>query len=172
MDVSNEHESQTINVNRPLQGDETFMEDKNVHRTAHSEVHIVESHTNIGNTTFGPTTSTWADTAAGKLNSMAEQAETYNAWIALNPLPESVKLLRQRNIDKLAQKLANTTVKSNEQISQSGELILKRGTCGADIKKETNIEQAEFQNSLTEQEKLMLTETKIVEAEEIARHRN
>jgi hypothetical protein len=134
MDVSNENESQPINVNIPLQGDETFMEDKTVRRNAHSEVHIVESHTNIGNTTFGPTTSNWADTAAGKLNSMAEQAKTYDAWIAHNPFPESVKLLRQRNIDSLAQQLADTTVKSNKQASKAGELILKRGTCGAEIK--------------------------------------
>jgi hypothetical protein len=73
---------------------------------------------------------------------MVEQAETYETWITQNPLPESVKLLRQRHIDKLAQQLADTTVKANPQATEAGELMMTR--CGADIKKETNIEQAEF----------------------------
>jgi hypothetical protein len=47
MDVN---ESEPINVNRSLQGDETFMVDNTVQRTAHSEVQIVESQTNVGNT--------------------------------------------------------------------------------------------------------------------------
>jgi hypothetical protein len=162
-------ESEPTNVHKTLMGDETFMVDNTVQRAPHSEKQRVESHTSIGDTRFGPTTSNWADTAEEKINSMAEQAESYENWVTQNPLPESVKIMRQRNIDKLAQQLADTNVKAKAQASEAGDLIMNRVSCGAEIKQETQFEQAEFQNSLTEEEKLMLTKTKIIEAEEIAK---
>jgi hypothetical protein len=168
-------ESEPTNVQETLKGDETFMVDNTVQRAPHSGKHRVESHTSIGDTTFGPTTSNWAETAEEKISSMAAQAESYDNWVDRNPLPESVKIMRQRNIDKLAQQLADTNVKAKAQEQAGGELILNRGfisnkgQSGKDIKTETQLEQDEFQNSLTEEEKLLLTTTKLVEAEAVAK---